>query len=578
MKLLPRRGSPRRKAWIRRYTIAAVVLLGAGIAYVAAPVVKRVYNEGKKDRAIEQAEGFIAEADFANAKLALEVALAAKPGDPEALRVAANMLDQVGLPEVMPLRRRLVQADPDSAENHAQMVMSALRFNDLNAARDAMRLMTPEQANEPVALRAALAYAEATRNLPIADVLYQRLREAEPDNENLHVLHAVLRLNNPTPSARAAAIAELESLRQKPRHALFILRRLLVDAMSRRETERANQIAAELTASPQAVLSDHLHRANLDLNVNKRPFESVFSRILPEVADTSADASELLRWMILVGQADQAQTWLNQQSADIRDHPEVVNVRGELAVAQGEWDRLAELLEAGAWGPVQRDTVRLAFSARLAADRDNANLQEQTWKEALVSAGNSLPDLTLLYRLANVWGWEEATETALWSVARSYPSRTWAHQTLFDVYRQRRDTENMRALIGSLRENDASSPRYQYDWALLSMLLNQRASWTDEKRTMQTLFETDPGNPYYITGYAFALALAEREEEAVALLANLTPADHAHPERAPYLAFVYSRTYQTEQINTLVDGATAYAANYLPEESALLQKARDYVR
>lgn len=577
MPLLPHRDSPRRKRWIRRYTFGAVIILGGVITWFAGPSVKQAYQGWKKDRALTQAETFLATQDYPNAKLALDVALAAKPGDPETLKVAADLLEQVGAPEVMPLRRRLVQATPDEAESHAALVMSALRFNDLNAARDAMRAMTPEQANEPVALRAALAYAQATNNLPIADVLYGRLREVEPDNENLQVLHATLRLNNPTPEIRAEALAELETLRTRPRHTLFILRTLMVDAMSRQDSERATQLADLLTQDERATFTDHLHRANLALNVEKRPFADVFAELLPVVASTPQETAEFLRWLILVGEADRAQLWLQERSSDLTRDSVVTEVRAELAVAQATWDQLANLLENGAWGPVNRDTVRLAFSARLAADRENLPLHKQIWDEALISAANSLADLTLLYRLASIWEWDSLAETTLWAIARAFPSRSWAHQTLFNAYRQRRDTESMQALIGTLRIADPTTPRYQYDWALLSMLLRPRNTWTAEKQAMQTLHESAPDNSYYITGYAFALAQSDRTDDALTLLEKLPPRERALPERAPYLAYIYAAAMQPAEVDTIIAGAADHE-NYLPEELALLHTARERVR
>lgn len=575
MQLLPRRGSPRRKAWITRYIMAAAALVV--IAWVALPSATRAYREWKKERALAQAEEFLAEQDFPNAKLALDVALAAKPGDPQTLRVAANLLEQVGAPEVMPLRRRLVQVAPESTEDHAALVLSALRFNDLNAARDAMRGMTPEQANEPPALRAALAYAQATNNLPMADLLYARLRELEPENDNLHVLHATLRLNNPTPSVRAEALAELDAFKAEPRHSLFVMRQLLVDAMARQDMDRAKQLAAELRKDPRATLDDHLHSANLALNVEDRPFEDVFAEILPVVEATPENTAILLRWLILVGEANRARSWLVQQDDELKSAPSVLEARADLAIAQSAWDRLADLLESGVWGPVDRDTVRLAFSARLAAQRDNAALQDQIWNEALVSASNSLPDLTLLYRLASIWTWEDQAEAPLWVIAENFPSRTWAHQTLYNVYRLRRDTENMKALIGTLRLSDATLPRYQYDWALLSMLLSERTIWTEEKQTMQTLYESDPDNAYYITGYAFALAQSDREDEAVEIADRINELERNLPERAPYLAFVYAAAMKPGAVDTFVANAEGFE-NLLPEETQLLQDARNMVR
>lgn len=231
MQLLNVRKSSRRSNKLRLIIILVVIVLLVVGAFSVKPALKK-YRAWKQDRALAQAELFLDQNDLPKAKLALDVAFAAVPGNPEALRVAVRLLEQAGSPEVLPLRRRLVRLDPTSVEDRAALVTSAIRWKDLNAARDALREMTPEQANQPIALKAALAYAMATGNRPIADALYDRLREEEPDNDKLKVMHAVLRLQSPNDEVVAKARRELDELAKKPQNTLFIQRELLFNAIA----------------------------------------------------------------------------------------------------------------------------------------------------------------------------------------------------------------------------------------------------------------------------------------------------------------------------------------------------------
>ena len=61
-------------------------------------------------------------------------------------------------------------------------------------------------------MTAALAYALAMDNKPVADAFYDRLKKLEPANARLQVMHALLRLQLPRPEGAAAARAELEKL------------------------------------------------------------------------------------------------------------------------------------------------------------------------------------------------------------------------------------------------------------------------------------------------------------------------------------------------------------------------------
>lgn len=180
----------------------------------------------------------------------------------------------------------------------------------------------------------------------------------------------------------------------------------------------------------------------------------------------------------------------------------------------------------------------------------------------------------MMYRLAGYWAWQDAGERTLWAITRAYPLQAWAHQTLFNFYRERRDTENMRALIGELRDRDGSLLRYQHDWALLTMLTIHSPAWNMAKQTMYQLYQLDAKNPFYVTGYAFALALADRANEALEVVQKLTPEELAWPDRAPYLAYIYGMARRRAEFAR----AAAVEPNLptlLPEELALFNRGRE---
>ncbi len=148
---------------------------------------------------------------------------------------------------------------------------------------------------------------------------------------------------------------------------------------------------------------------------------------------------------------------------------------------------------------------KLAMSARLVGTRNPA-LQHEIWTEAIQATNGNLAAMLVLERLSTAWKWEKESEQTLWTIARAFPDQTWVHQELFNVYKARNDTSNMRELMNVLRTADPSVPRYQHDWALLSLLQDGTSEWTGPKEIMRKLYDGDPSNPNYATGYAFALA------------------------------------------------------------------------
>ncbi|MFI5356960.1 MAG: hypothetical protein ACHQ4G_06480 [Opitutales bacterium] len=556
------------------------MFLGTALLVVVAwlsyrPALDR-YHVWKQQRALGQARQFLSQKNPVDAALAIKVALNAVPGDPQALRMAAELLDSVGSPEVMRLRRQLVELDPDSVENRAALVNDALRFHDLNAARDALSEMTPAQANQPVALKAALAYAIATNNKPIADALFDRLQSQEPDNGNLKVMHALLRLHSPKADVVAEARRELETLARDPRDTLFIERQMMAEALGRHDMAAAKSFATKVMADPKATLNDRLNLANLELNVDRRPFDDVFAQVAPKARGNAADAAEFSHWLFVVGQAAKADQWIASLPADLQHAPAVLSNQADVVAALQQWDRLQDLLEAGAWGPVNKDTVRLAFATRLAVSRNNAILEKQIWDEATASAGKSLASLKVLYRLATAWRWDEQIESTLWAVTRAFPEQTWAHQSLFTVYNERKDTVKLCALMGTLHDVDPSVARYKHDWALLSLLLTRTLGWDAPKQAMQDLFTADPKNPTYALGYAYALAQADREKEALAVIAKIPPDQLALPTRAPYLAFIYGVCRQKPEFSKAL-ALQSHLRGLLPEEGDLFAQGQDAV-
>src|SRR5690606_12498168 len=104
MQLLESRRSPsRRKRWtkITAAILLAVLVVGGWQAWEKG---RPRYLRWKQERALAQAREFIAQRDAPNAQLALEVALKTIPGNPATIRVAADLLEQIGSPRAMRLR------------------------------------------------------------------------------------------------------------------------------------------------------------------------------------------------------------------------------------------------------------------------------------------------------------------------------------------------------------------------------------------------------------------------------------------------------------------------------------------
>lgn len=573
MQLIESRRISRRSKWRRRGAIIAVVVLGLGAWLAYRPAVD-FYKRHKQQRALAQAKEFIEKRDAPNAQLALEVAIQTAPGNLDTIRTAAAMLEQVGAAQAMRLRRTVARAAPDSVDDGAALVLCCLRFNDLNAAKDALAAFPPSFAEKPAALRAALAYAVATNDAPVIDFLYAKLKTQFPNDDDLKVSHALLHLRHPNEQKRTAARAELEALaKNTPALATRIHRELGAFALAARDHAEARQRFNLVAADPKATFSDRLQVANLDLLVDKKPFDAVSAPLAILAAKTEADATQFLQWLLVQRRAAEADRWLAPLPKNIREHRAILALEAELAAQLQDWDRFATLLKSGAWGPISKETLRLAEAAQAISSRDRPSLRKETWELALQSAGGNLGALSVLQRIAATWRWETEMERTLWAILRAFPDQTWAHQTLFDFYASRKDTNSMRDVMAALQQSDASVGRYTHDWALLTLLTNPTPAASGAKDAMQKLYEAQPSNPNYATGHAFALAQSRKAADAVAVIQKLSPLERDYQPRQPYLAYIAGVARDAagiERAEKLSQGMT-----YLPEEARLFERARE---
>jgi hypothetical protein len=540
-------------------------------AWLGIDPIKEQYHLWKQQRALQQAKGFIEKHDAADAQLALDVAFAAAPGRIDAWRVAADMLEQVGAQQSVRLRQHIVGMMSATFDDKIALINGAIKFRDFNSAHDALSMLTPEEAAKPPALAAALSFALWTENNPMADLLFDRLKAAYPDNDDFKVAQAILRLKNPKPEQAAAAQAILESFSANPKYALRVRRELMTSAITHRDISSARKWSALVAADPKSDFSDRLHEANFDLLVDKRPADAVFGDLESRAAANPTDAAELVHWLLAQGKGAAADHWLAGLPATLQANASIRAAQAEAVAQLKEWDRLDPLLEGGAWGPVSKDSIRLAMAARLVDSRGSPDLRHRIWDEALQTTKESLSGMIVLEQLAVIWRWNAESERTLWTIARAYPDQTWVQQTLLNAYRARGDAANMREVMAILRDSNSAVLRYRNDWAVLTLLTEPSSDWNDPKQVLEDLYKTDKTNPFYATGYAFALAQAGRAPEALAVVSRLSRLDRDYSPRAPYLAYVYALNKKKGEVDRLEE--LSRGTSFLKEEETLFIEA-----
>ncbi len=568
----------RKKSRLRRRLTILVVLALPVAAYfgwgaVSGPLLRR-YHVWKQEKALVRAKEFIAQKDPASAKLEIDIALIAVPGSPEAIRVAADLLQLVGSPQELSFRRQIADQNPDSVPDRLALITAALRLRDFNAARDALASFTSAQAEQPAVLRAYLGYALGVNNRPMADALFDRLSAIAAPDDDMRALHAMLLRQHPNGQKSAAAKKELETLAQNPKFSLTLNRAFFNEALVAKDLPAAKRFAALVSADPAATFSDRLNEATVQLLVDHQPFDAVLARLTPAASATGETAAELVRWLIVQGKSAEAERWLAPLPAPIAGTPAVAGVRMELAVVAKDWDQFGKLLEQGAWGPIPLEVARLAMAAHVAGAR-KVTLRKQIWDETMAAAGDNPVTARVLLRVATTWRWEEETEALLWSVVKLDPAQAWAHAALMGAYRQRGDGKKMLEVMTVLKNSAPTSKTYRHDWALLSLLVSPLSDWDAPKVTAKEVYLADSANPNYAATYALALSQAGKADEARAVVEKLSAADRDYPLRAPYLAFVYGHSRRQAEFDQYA--ALSAQAPLLREERQLIEQTREFL-
>jgi hypothetical protein len=565
MRLLSKPKISRRQLWIRRLLLIGLVVVAFGVWRGYGPVKQR-YQVYKQQKALERARDFMGKNDLKAAKLEIEIAIAAVPGTPDAVRAAADLLDKAGAPQALVLRRRLVEMPNATVPDRLALSATALRQRDFNTAREALAGLPAEMADKPEVLRAYLAYALAADARPVADALLDRLQQTGQADERSQVVHAMLRRLHPNAEKSSAARAELEKLAENPDYQLVIRRSLFSDAIARRDMVEARRQADLAAASTGANFADQLNQANLSLLADKQPFETVFASVAPTAAKSGENAAEFVRWLLVQGKGAEATAWLDKQAPEITASPAVLQARSDLAVAAQDWKGLASLLEAGAWGKLPPKFMLRVMEAHAKADDPEA--RKLAWKAVLTAAGTDRRARETLLRLTTVWRWSDEYEQLLWATIEGDPTQNWAHERLMTVYRGRGDAAKMLAVLTVLKNGIPGSTDYLNDWTLLTLLTAPSNKWDATKDGAKALALRDLDNPTYLTTYALALAQVGKVGEARRTIEKMPAAQRDFPPRAPYLAYIYGLCRMPAEFDRYA--ALARQVQLLREERRLL--------
>lgn len=558
----------RRDSWVL-LGLLVVALAGVGLAWKGKPL----FRTWKSARAVEQAREFMRRADHQNAQVALQVAFLGEP-TAAAYAVLADYLELVNSSEAVEARRLAADLEPTKLSLRLAVVTTALQFGDTATARAALASCSTTEKQTEAYLRALAAYALIAGEFAEADRALTQLFAMVGVTAELRLLHAALRLNFPDAEQQRAARRELEGLANDAEQRVPALRVLVSDAVARRDPLRADEFSRALSEAPGATFTDWLNAATAQRLAHPATGlePAMRERIAARAQIDPLTSVQYARWLLLQQGAAEARQWLAQLSPEVLQLPAVGAIRAEVAALSRDWEQLRALIGDGAWGAVVPTSLDFAFAARVAREYGEPDVARRVWLHALEESANAAIGLRALSHLASAWSWPEARRDALLQIVRRFPNDGVTFLQLAKELRAARDTRGLRDLYRLFNDGSVRFESKLQDWALLALLATPTTGPNEATRTLQALHTKRPENSYYKTNYAFALCLLQRAAEAAELIDELSEAERNHPERAPYVAFIYASAGREKEARAALRRAPPPAA-LLPEEAKLLTAA-----
>jgi len=545
-----------------------LAILILGLVSVAGYGAYRGYVSWRQHQLVKQARVFSAKSDPKNALLCLQRALRAKPGDVEASRLMADLMEAGRSPSALLWRSRVVELNPQSLQDRIALAQTALTMRDLATATNALEGVAEADKKTASYHNVAGAATAAGNRFAEAEVHFFEAARLEPTNLVFRVNLAVLQLQATNDTKQAAARAVLNQLRANPVMHCRALRELAADALRYKQSDTALTLSRELVQQTNSVFRDRLLRLTVLKETKSPEFTSALTGFQREAGVDPGKVYELTMWQVANAAVPQALTWLQGLPLETRTNQPVALLTANCRTILKDWTGMLSTLDEQNWGELE--FVRFAFRARALRGQNLDPAAKAEWERALMAAGTRRENLVMLLRLAAQWNWPTEGEGILWTIVNRYPGEKWAPRALSDVLMAEGRTRSLMMLYSQLVRTTPSDLAAKNNLAVTALLLN--ASEMRPHDLAREVYEKASTNAYYASTYAFSLHLQDKNAEALKIFGKLKPQELEDPALAAYYGMVLRANGQGAQAKKYLE--LAAKARLLPEERKLIDKAK----
>ena len=558
------------RSWYRRWWLWLIPAVAASIVF-GGPKVKRLYGRWNAGRLSKHAMQLIAEGDYNRAMFEARTVLQANPNDAGATRIMAKAFEGMGsAAPAAQWRSRLDAIRPNDQENLLAWASDFVKTGDAVAASRILASLKPEPRDNADYHATAASVAEAKRDTVAAESHWAEAARIKPQDDAYRLHLALVRLGSKDSAQHESAIEMLRDISQRPAKKAEALRTLCGDAMHYQDWKKALEHADALAAIPGTPFSDKITRLETLRTVKPLDSSTYLDELRNAALSNPADLYLLLMWMNQHDLSILVSEWSRSLPQDVIFMPPTCVAVADAYVRTFDWERLRTFLDERSWG--ESDYLRRAFLARDLEKLGDADQSALEWKDGLAAAGSradSTQRLERIARLAISWGWEQRAQEVMWGLVNSPNCPRWMIEALWAIAVEFTDAQQLQKLAGLRVRADAKSAELRNYYAFYSLLMHSEDG--SPHREAERLFHENPGDAAIAVTRALSLHQQGKNDEALAITANLPAAELAKPQPAFYHALFL--TAKGESARAAAYLAAASDRKMFPEEKSLLDRA-----